>query len=156
MTAEVRLTGTAGRGPYRITILNNKTRKVDAITGGEDALVEVTTPATRPVAAKVALADGSDCGESYTFGLKQNNPNPFNPATAISYSLPQESDVHLVIYHTLGQQVRVPVSARESAGQHALRWDGRDAFGRTVVSGTYLYRLVAGQNEATRKMIFSK
>lgn len=153
MSVEVRLTGTAGLGSYTVLVLNKKTRKVDAITGGEDALVEVTTPATCPAAAKVALDDGSDFGKSYTFGPEQHNPNP---AKAIRFSLPQESDVHLVIYDTLDQQVWVLVSAHESTDQYAVRRDGRDAFGRTIASGTYIYRLVAGQNEATRKMIFSK
>jgi hypothetical protein len=94
--------------------------------------------------------------ESGTFGLNQNYPNPFNPSTTIRYSLPNESNVRLVVYNILGQEVRVLIEARQGVSDHAIAWDGRDAFGREVATGMYIYRLIAGENESMRKMIFAK
>ena len=61
-----------------------------------------------------------------------------------------------MIYNLLGQQVRVLVNGSQAAGQYQVRWDGRDAFGRDVATGVYLYRLVAGPNVAVQKMVFAR
>ena len=91
-----------------------------------------------------------------SFHLAQNTPNPFNPATSIQYMLTEASNVRLLIYNILGQQVRVLVNGAQLAGTHSVVWDGRDAFGRDVSSGLYLYRLEAGDYTAMRKMMFAK
>jgi flagellar hook assembly protein FlgD len=88
--------------------------------------------------------------------MGQNYPNPFNPTTMISYNLAEVSEVSLVVYNILGQQIRVLVNHTQATGTHSIQWDGRDAIGRQVSSGMYIYRLVAGKNIATRKMIFAK
>ena len=90
---------------------------------------------------------------TYAFGLGQNHPNPANPSTTIRYTLSEASEVQLAIYNVLGQPVRVLVNAFKVAGVHRVRWDGRDAYGREVTSGVYLYLLEAGQNVAVRKIV---
>ena len=140
---------------FRGRVQNSWESTTDPVTGGNPATIAVTgPPATKLVAAKQAVVD--EWGEAYEFGLSQNNPNPFNPATAIRYTLAEESNVSLVVYNTPGQQVRVLTNNVEHAGQHAVLWDGRDEVGRTVATGTYIYRLVAGRNVATKKMVFAK
>jgi len=124
-------------------------------TGGEDATIGHTV-VTKLALTKAALGDGPDWGEDYAFGLDQNYPNPFNPSTTIRYTLAAESDVRLVVYNTLGQEVRVLVEARQDAGRHAIAWDGYDAFHREVATGMYIYRLTSGNNDTMRKMTFSK
>ncbi len=108
--------------------------------------------------AKLALADVPEeaAPEVFEFGMDQNFPNPFNPSTTIRYALPQATDVQLTVYNVLGQEVRVLVSQYLPAGAHAIQWDGRDAIGRAVSSGIYMYRLVAGEKVAVRRMIFLK
>lgn len=64
--------------------------------------------------------------------------------------------MRLVIYNVLGQEVRTLVDATQVRGVHQVQWDGRDAFGRGVATGVYLYRLVAGENVIVKKMVFSK
>ena len=88
--------------------------------------------------------------------MDQNYPNPFNPTTLISYTLAEVSDVKLVVYNILGKEVRVLVNNTQAMGSHSIQWDGRDAIGRKLSSGMYIYRLVAGQNVAIKKMIFAK
>ncbi|HPC11877.1 MAG TPA: FlgD immunoglobulin-like domain containing protein, partial [candidate division Zixibacteria bacterium] len=78
------------------------------------------------------------------FRLDQNWPNPFNPSTAIGYTLPQSSHVRLVVYDVLGRVVRVLVDAHRPAGAHTAEWDGLTSSGAPAASGVYVYRFTAG------------
>jgi len=89
------------------------------------------------------------------FDLKQNRPNPFNPTTVIYYDLPSPAQVNLNIYNVLGQSVK-SFSDYMDAGTHSFEWDGRDASGVQVASGVYFYRLEAGKDVATKKMMMLK
>jgi hypothetical protein len=86
----------------------------------------------------------------------QNYPNPFNPSTTISFTLPTRSRVEIDIFNAAGQVVRALGSIDMSAGQHAVVWDGNTSSGQAAASGVYLYRLTAGANVATRKMLLLK
>ncbi len=87
------------------------------------------------------------------FALEQNYPNPFNPATTIRYQIPASEKVSLKIYNTLGQEVRTLVNAKQNAGAYSIQWDGKDTQGRAVSSGIYIYRLKAGSNVKSQKMM---
>lgn len=89
----------------------------------------------------------------YRFALEQNYPNPFNPATAIAYSLPVQQQVSLLVFNILGQKVRTLVSGLEQAGPHQVTWNGKDDAGTEVASGIYFYRLAAGDERETKKML---
>jgi photosystem II stability/assembly factor-like uncharacterized protein len=88
-----------------------------------------------------------------TFELYQNFPNPFNPTTKITYNLPRGEHVRLKIFNTLGQEVRTLVNQRQSAGNQSVIWEGKDNHGKVVSSGVYVYRLSAGDEIQSRKMI---
>ena len=88
-----------------------------------------------------------------SYALAQNYPNPFNPGTWLSFSLPHRSDVTLTLYDPLGRQITVLSRGQLEAGTHAVRWEGTDAGGKRVASGTYFYRLTAGTYTETRKMM---
>ena len=90
------------------------------------------------------------------FVLDQNYPNPFNPTTTIKFSIPQSSFVDLRVYNILGEEVSRLVSEELSAGQFRIKWSGKDSFGKQLSSGIYFYRLQAGNNVQTRKMILLK
>ena len=90
------------------------------------------------------------------FELAQNYPNPFNPGTTIQYALPSQADVRLEIYNTLGQLVKVLISEPQTAGIKTVSWDGTNQSGAPVSSGIYLYRLKAGNQVQTRKMMLLK
>jgi hypothetical protein len=90
------------------------------------------------------------------FALSQNVPNPFNPTTQVSFSLPKAANVNLTIYNVLGQQVKTLVNQEMSAGVQTIEWDGTDNSGRTVASGVYFYRLSADEFQATKKMLMLK
>ncbi len=85
-----------------------------------------------------------------------NRPNPFNPETDLSYNLPDDCTVRLVVYNTLGQKVRVLADEHQQAGLKTIHWDGRDDGGNELASGVYFCRLQAGRRSATKKMILMR
>jgi hypothetical protein len=93
---------------------------------------------------------------SGVFALEQNVPNPFNPATTISFSLPTATKVTLEVYDVSGRLVRTLSSKHLPPGRHESVWDGAAAAGNRVGSGIYFYRLSAGKDAQTRKMILLK
>jgi len=86
------------------------------------------------------------------FSLMQNYPNPFNPETMIAYALPQGSHVRIEVYNVLGQRIATLVDADMPAGNHSVRWNGRNAMGEKVSAGIYLCRIQAGKFVKTQKM----
>jgi len=87
------------------------------------------------------------------FALEQNAPNPFNPTTTIRFTVPQSGPVNMTICTLTGQIVRTLVDGTVEAGAHHVLWDGRDALGREVSSGVYLYRLTSSQGTLVRRMV---
>jgi len=83
-----------------------------------------------------------------TVTLYQNFPNPFNPATTISYRLPATSEVELVVYDILGRKVKTLVNRRQAAGSYTVRFDASD-----LPSGVYFCRLNAAGKQITRKIL---
>ena len=90
------------------------------------------------------------------YGLLQNIPNPFNPETTIAYQVRESGKVQLVIYTSIGQEVRTLVDEVKEGGQYTARWDGRDTFGRQVASGVYFYRMRADGFSDTKRMMLLK
>jgi hypothetical protein len=88
--------------------------------------------------------------------LDQNHPNPFNPLTTISFSLPRDDKVRLKIFDVRGQLVRTLADGPQTAGSHSVVWNGRDDRGAEVASGTYLYRLETSESTVGRKMLLLK
>ncbi len=96
-------------------------------------------------------------GLSHNYVLEQNFPNPFNPTTTISYSLPKMSNVSLIIYNALGQIVAKLVDDQiQQAGTYSFTWDGKNNNGQTLSSGVYFYQLKTNDVTITRKMTLVK
>jgi hypothetical protein len=101
---------------------------------------------------------GTEVPVPRTFALEQNTPNPFNPQTSISFTVPEDASgrVELAVYSLRGQRVRTLVSDTKAPGRYTVAWNGRDDAGRALPSGVYLYRLTAGEQVLTRKMMLAK
>lgn len=85
--------------------------------------------------------------------VEQNFPNPFNPATYITFENTSDQKVSLEIYDLLGRKVRVVANDRFPAGRHTFVWDARDDSGSVVSSGIYFYKVISGTHTITRKML---
>lgn len=86
-----------------------------------------------------------------TLVLGQNFPNPFNPATQISFGIPKDSHVTLVVYDILGSRVATLVDGPVNAGFHTVSWNAS-----RLASGIYIYRLSAGEFVQTKRMLLMK
>jgi len=82
------------------------------------------------------------------FALYQNYPNPYNPVTTISYSLPLKSQVELILYNTLGESIKHLVSGEKEAGSYEVEFNATG-----LPSGIYFYRIQAGDYIETKKMV---
>jgi len=90
------------------------------------------------------------------FALHQNYPNPWNPITTISYDVPTQSPVTIIIYDILGRQVRTLIEQISEPGYRSVVWDATNDRGQSVGAGVYLYRIQAGDYLQTKKMILIK
>jgi hypothetical protein len=94
---------------------------------------------------------------SEDFRLAQNFPNPFNGSTTIRFSLPTQSRISLTIYDITGKEVIRLINDRMYAlGEHVIKWNGLNKFGKEVSSGLYFYVLQAGEQREVRKMLLIK
>jgi len=85
------------------------------------------------------------------FGLEQSSPNPFTASTQISFSLPSEMPVTMVVRNQLGQVVRTLVDGLAKAGVNEVTFDGSD-----LSAGTYYYTITAGSFTKTEKVVLNK
>ena len=100
--------------------------------------------------------DGQDPALINQYSLSQNYPNPFNPSTTIAYDLPNDANVQLIIYNTLGEPIRTLVNSFQAAGRHRLSWDGKDDSQKPLASGVYLYRLQTEDFAETKRLLLMR
>jgi hypothetical protein len=133
---------------------------------GEMSVV-VTKPNFIPYEGNITVSIAADADEDdeennvVSFGLSQNHPNPFNPATTIRFKVGGERSkasipITLKVYNILGQLVRILVDEEKIPGNYEAVWDGKDSFGKEVSSGIYFYRLDTENYQNTRKMTLIK
>ena len=101
---------------------------------------------------QLSVSDAKPLG----FTLTGNYPNPFNPLTTISFTLPVSCIVDLSVCDVTGREVRALVSGYRSAGENTAIWDGRDDSGKPVSSGVYLSYLRVGNTVRTNRMLLIK
>lgn len=90
------------------------------------------------------------------FLLSGNEPNPFNPATVIRFSLPGRAQAVLIIHDLRGRMIRTLASGAMEKGAHRVCWDGRDDGGKPASSGLYVVRLSSQGRTLLKKMALVK
>ena len=128
-------------------------QRMSGASGGLQHGVEVVLRVEEPSDAG-DWTDNPNAPKSFT--LFQNQPNPFNPETKISYYLAKACQVRLTIYNVLGQRVKTLFDGHQDVGTQTLLWDGRGDDGVQLSSGIYFYRLQAANFHQTKKMILMK
>jgi hypothetical protein len=106
-----------------------------------------------PAGTATAVRDAPPAARSF---LADARPNPFNPTTAIGYTVAAAGFAEIAVYDVRGKLVRTLLSGRVVAGYDEVVWDGRDDSGNRVASGVYLYQLRAGNVVETKKMVMLK
>jgi hypothetical protein len=86
-----------------------------------------------------------------SFALHRNYPNPFNPSTTISFDIPSQVNVRIVVYNAIGEEVAILVDGVRSAGSYTTSFDAS-----SLASGLYFYRMQAGEFHAVEKMSLLK
>lgn len=90
-------------------------------------------------------------GTPKKFTLHQNFPNPFNPTTRISFSIPSRTVATVKIFSLLGEEIATLVDEELSAGEYSAQFNASQ-----LSSGMYFYTLTAGSYSQTKKMLFLK
>ena len=85
------------------------------------------------------------------FKLSQNYPNPFNPTTTISFALPKQANVKLVVYNSIGEEVATLINREMNVGYQSINFDASH-----LSSGLYFYRISVGKFVDVKKMILLK
>jgi hypothetical protein len=115
-------------------------------------LVSDTTVTDTIPCDPAALSDGA----GHAAGERQvplSHPNPFGPATTITYRVPATGTVSLAVFAVTGELVRTLVCGSREQGKHSVRWDGCDASGRKVASGVYWCQLQCGDSRVCQRLI---
>ena len=130
--------------------ISETNRKLRVATHGNGAY-------QRSLLEAIVDIDEDNSPSPYTFLLKGNYPNPFNPVTHIAFSLNSSGPVTLTIYNMLGQEViRLLDNEERHAGEYEVQWNGQNHEGQPVASGTYAYRLEAGNQSQNKLMVLSR
>lgn len=106
---------------------------------------------SRSFTTSLETSSGEMAGIPDELKLDQNYPNPFNPVTMIRYQLPEAKNVTLEIYALNGRKITTLINETVEAGYHQVSFDGS-----SLASGTYIYRLKAGNVVETRPMMLIK
>jgi hypothetical protein len=113
-----------------------------------------TTPgwSRRFILKSVGYYEQANATTPKAFALRQNNPNPFNAGTDISFVLSRRERVQLDIFNILGQRLVTLLEDEIGPGEFTVPWDGRGSTGEELPSGVYLYRLSRASGIETKKM----
>lgn len=162
-----------GNGVYSVAMRNNSSNTVGyrSKQGSNPPVLVIQTAAraaafaTRTAGGETVIAKssparlGAEAPED--FALLPNYPNPLqlsaaNAETRLVYQLPARAHVKLALYDLLGREIMVLVNEERDAGTYEARWDGRDAAGHLLPSGTYIYRLQARGLKSSRRLLLVK
>ncbi len=117
-------------------------------------IADVTTDGSEHLNSFVVTATPTDQVSSEVPGkykLSQNFPNPFNPTTEVSYTIPEAGTVRLTIYDVLGKELRTLVNGYQAAKTYQVQFDASN-----LPSGTYYYSLKANNFSTTKMMSLTK
>jgi hypothetical protein len=122
----------------------------------DESAINMTGEAFVNENAAIQLGDVNVVEVPTEFALGDNYPNPFNPTTTFTYSLPEASHVTIQVYDVSGRLVQTLVDAQKDAGRYDVKWNGQNNAGSMVASGLYLYRIEASSFTQVKTMMLVK
>jgi len=136
-------------GPFEVTYGDGSTTVLPT------SLIVIRTEPILIQAIDVSAARDRE-GRPSRITLSRPVPNPFNPVVHLRYHLPTPGHVEVRVFAVDGSAVVTLVDRHQSAGTHALRWNGTNARGEPMASGVYFFRLAANGRVVTRKSVLLK
>jgi hypothetical protein len=124
---------------------------VASIFTADDAWHNPSVFGNVPLVATVGVKGNAGNNQPRQFSLHPNFPNPFNPSTHIRYTLPQSSEISIIVYNTLGQEVSSLFKGIQSTGNHELTFNGQG-----LSSGVYFVVLRSGPDQLKQKVLLIK
>ena len=91
-----------------------------------------------------------------SFQVYQNYPNPFNPTTSLSYQLPDDGKVEVIIYDMMGKLIKNLVNEKQRSGQNSIIWNATNNSGNQVSAGLYIYTVKTSNHKQSKKMLLVK
>jgi hypothetical protein len=82
------------------------------------------------------------------FNLDQNYPNPFNPSTTIRYGVKERTNVNIIVFNAIGEEISELINEEKEPGAYEVVFNAAN-----LPSGIYLYKIIAGNYINTKKMI---
>ena len=128
--------------------INSSITAAEAYNNNLDQLTIVTTSANISINNTTSISDN----QKDNYYLVQNSPNPFSENTVITFNLPENQKVSLVIYNLLGEEV-YNFAGNYNKGTHSLIWDGKNQYNKSLSNGNYLLKMQAGDFITNRKLI---
>ena len=129
-----------------ITITPSSESELDSLSVGSYFLIDDLA-----FESVSSISDGGFEKSPRTYQLAQNFPNPFNPSTTISFSIPQTGKVLLSVFNSIGQEVETLIDDEMTSGDHQVSFNAID-----LPSGIYFYKLETGNFVDVKKMILIK
>lgn len=125
--------------------------------GMDSCLVTVTSNASNDPMTFRVVVDAMTAASAATsdgFAIIGVVPNPFNPSTSVRFTLPRALPVTADVWSVTGARVQTLARGTTfAAGEHALRWDGRNTDGERVASGVYLIRVSTPLGKRVARMV---
>ncbi len=134
-----------------VTLITGEVRSAPFTTTGSWFSSRALVGVIRYVVNTATITSNNSLVLPNNFNLSQNYPNPFNPYTSIEFSIPSRSKVNIDVFDLNGRKVATLVNSELSAGTYNVKWDATE-----VSSGTYFYRMTAGNFYQTKKMLLIK
>ena len=136
-------------GPYRIE--PGETIETGFMIAGAPSLDSLRASVTNARTQFYTLINVTPPVPNWSFQMQQNYPNPFNSLTNITFIIPDKQRVILKIFDVLGKEVRTLINQDKDPGPYTITFNGGN-----LSSGVYIYRLQAGSNMFSRKLILLK
>ncbi|MBN2010811.1 T9SS type A sorting domain-containing protein [candidate division KSB1 bacterium] len=109
-----------------------------------------------PFLIATSVADANQRRTPGSFTISANYPNPFNPSTTIRYEMASAGQMEISVFDIQGREIKTLLNEARQPGSYAIAWDGSDALGRSVSSGTYFIRFKSENEQKLQKVVLLK